>query len=165
VNDRATTSTGADREFISRDLQDGARYNYEVRAEFTRDGKTVTETKSIQMTAGQTANMDFSAAPAVAQTAATAETRTTLIVHVPDDAKLYLAGHETRSTGPVREFSTTRLPNGSEWTTYAVRAVVERDGRQEVREENVSLKAGESREVTLSFDSLASEKVAETASR
>ena len=41
VNDRPTTSTGSDREYISRDLQTGAGYNYTVRAEFVRDGKTV----------------------------------------------------------------------------------------------------------------------------
>ncbi len=45
VNDRATTSTGTDREYVSHDLAAGARYNYNVRAEFERDGKTVTENK------------------------------------------------------------------------------------------------------------------------
>ncbi len=165
VNDRPTTSAGTDREFISRDLEAGARYNYEVRAEFDRDGKTVTETKTLQLTAGQTAGLDFTAGTPSVQTAAVAEAKTTLIVHVPDDAKLYLAGHETRSTGPVREFSTGRLPSGAEWNTYAIRAVIERDGQQQVREENVTLKAGESREVTISFDALANERVAETAAR
>jgi uncharacterized protein (TIGR03000 family) len=164
VNDRATTSTGSDREFVSRDLANGARYNYEVRAEFVRDGKPVVETKSVQLTAGQTAALDFDSATPSVQTADSSP-RTTLIVHVPDDAKLFLAGRETTSTGPVREFSTTRLPSGSEWNTYAIRAVVERDGKQEVREQNVSLKAGESREVTISFDGLASEKTPRTASR
>ncbi len=166
VNDRETTSTGSDREFISRDLQTGARYNYEVRAEFTRDGKIVTENKTIQLTSGQTAGLDFTQGDVNVQTAAKTDARTTLIVKLPADAKLFLAGHETHATGTVREFSTTKLSNGSEWNTYAIRAVVERDGQQQVREENVSLKAGESREVTISFDALASEKVAnETASR
>ena len=96
---------------------------------------------------------------------ASAEPRTTLIVQLPADAKLYLAGHETKATGEVREFSTTRLATGSEWTTYAIRATVDRDGHEQTREETVSFKAGESREVTISFDALASEKVAETASR
>jgi uncharacterized protein (TIGR03000 family) len=166
VNDRETSSAGTDRQYISRDLQNGARYNYEVRAEFIRDGKPVTETKTVQLTAGQTAGLDFTAGAASVQTAAVAEPRTTLIVHVPDDAKLFLAGHETRSTGPVREFSTNRLQSGSEWNTYAIRAVVERNGRQIVREENISLKAGESRDVTINFDALASEdRPVETASR
>jgi uncharacterized protein (TIGR03000 family) len=165
VNGRQTTSTGMDREFISRDLEAGARYNYEVRAEFARDGKPVTETKTVQLTAGQSAGVDFTDASPSVQTAAVTEPKTTLIVRVPEDAKLFLAGHETRSTGSVREFSTSRLPSGTEWNTYAIRAVIERDGQPQVREENITLKAGESREVTISFDALANERVAETAAR
>jgi uncharacterized protein (TIGR03000 family) len=52
----------------------------------------------------------------------------------------------------VREFSTTRLPSGSEWATYAIRAVVDRDGHQDVREQTVSLRAGETRELSIDFD-------------
>ncbi len=147
VNDRPTTSVGNDREYISRDLTAGAVYNYDVRAEFVRDGRPVSETKSVQLTAGQSANLDFNAAATAA-----AETRTTLTVHVPADAKLYLADHETQATGEVREFSTNRLAAGSHWATYAIKAVIERDGKPVVREETISLKAGESRDVTINFD-------------
>jgi uncharacterized protein (TIGR03000 family) len=165
VNDRETTSTGTDREYISHDLQSGARYNYTVRTEYVRNGKPVSETKSVQMTAGQTTGLDFTTGESSVQTAQKDNTRTTLIVRLPADAKLFLAGHQTKATGEVREFSTTRLAGGSEWNTYAIRAVVNRNGRDEVREQTISLKAGESRDVTISFDSLASDKVAETASR
>ena len=166
VNARETSSTGTDRDYISRDLQNGAHYNYQVRAEFTRDGQTVSEVKSIQLTAGQTANIDFLAGAPSVQTAATAPVQTTLVVHVPADAKLFLAGHETKATGEVREFTTTRLNSGSEWTTYAIRAEIERDGKTQVREESVSLKAGESREVSIAFDGpAAGERVANAAAR
>ena len=165
VNDRPTTTTGADRQYIAHDLRPGARYDYKVRAEFERDGKMVTETKTIRLGAGRSGALDFGS-HATVQTADNAEAGTTLIVRLPADAKLYLAGHKTKSTGEVRKFSTTKLPNGSEWTKYAIRAVVDRDGHEQVREQTVSLKAGESREVTISFDALASsDKVAETASR
>ncbi len=147
VNDQSTTSTGSDREYISRDLAPGAVYNYDVRAEFVRDGKPVSETKSVQLTAGQSANLDFDAAATAA-----AETRTTLTVHVPADARLYLADHETQATGEVREFSTNRLPAGSQWATYAIKAVIERDGKPIVHEQTISLKAGESRDLTINFD-------------
>ena len=70
VNDKPTTSEGIDREFISRDLQIGARYNYNVRVEFTRDGKPVSEVKSVQMATGQTANLDFTQADSTVETAA-----------------------------------------------------------------------------------------------
>ena len=122
VNDRATTSIGTDRDYISRDLQAGASYNYDVRAEFMRDGKLVTEIKSVQLIAGQVGNLDFTQVGEVAEARVSEPARTTLTVHVPADAKLYLSGHETKATGPVREFSTTKLANGSEWTTYAIAA-------------------------------------------
>jgi len=43
--------------------------------------------------------------------------------------------------------------------------VVERDGHQQTREQTVTLRAGESRDVTIDFNSLASDKVPQTASR
>jgi uncharacterized protein (TIGR03000 family) len=170
VNDRATTSTGADREYISRDLMAGARYNYDVRAEFVRDGQTVSEYKTVQLTAGQSTNVDFTQGGSSIQTAAAAEapaaeTRTTLIVRVPEDAKLYLSGQETKANGPVREFTTTKLPNGGQWANYAIRAVIERDGQQQVREQTVSLEAGESREVNINFEAPATEHVANKSAR
>jgi uncharacterized protein (TIGR03000 family) len=165
VNDRLTSSVGADREYISRDLQPGAHYNYDVRAEFVRDGQTVTESKTIQLVAGQTANLDFSFAEANAQTAANVDTRTTLVVRVPADAKLFLAGQEMKATGPVREFATTKLPSGAQWASYTIRAVVEHDGQQQVSEQTVSLQAGESREVSINFEGQATEKVATKTSR
>lgn len=151
VNDRATSSTGEDREYISRDLQPGAQYSYKVRAEFVRDGKPVTEEKSVQLTAGQSSALSFTGEQQV-QTAKEADTRTTLIIRLPEDAKLYLAGKATKATGEVREFSTNKLPAGAQWQTYAIRAVVTRDGHEEVREQSVSLKAGESRELSINFD-------------
>jgi uncharacterized protein (TIGR03000 family) len=147
VNDRETTSTGEHREYISRDLQPGARYSYTVRAEFTRDGKPVTEQKTVQLTAGTNSALDFTGAAQV-QTAKEADTRTTLIIRLPADAKLFLAGKEMKAAGAVREFSTTRLAAGGEWNTYQVRA--EFDG--EVREQSVTLKAGETRELSMNFD-------------
>jgi uncharacterized protein (TIGR03000 family) len=163
VNDRPTTSTGTDREYISRSLRPGAGYTYTVRAEFERDGKPVTEEKTVHLTAAQTVSLSFTEAE---QTADSGETRTTLTVRLPADAKLYLAGRETKSTGEVREFSTTRLPEGAEWTTYAVRAVVNRDGHEEVREQTVSLKAGESRELAIDFNGpQVADKIADSSAR
>jgi uncharacterized protein (TIGR03000 family) len=146
VNGHATTSTGAERQYVSRGLEDGQRYSYEVRAEITRDGKTVTETKVAQLTAGGMANVSFSFAGAP-QTASTKAPRTALKVNVPSDAKVFLSGKETNSTGPVREFSTTALAEGSTWDNYTVRVV----SQGETKEQTISLKAGESRELSFDF--------------
>jgi uncharacterized protein (TIGR03000 family) len=106
----------------------------------------VTETKVAQLTAGGQANLSFSFAGAP-QTASTKAPRTALKVNVPADAKVYLSGKETSSTGPVREFSTTTLAEGSSWDNYTVRVV----SQGETKEQTISLKSGESRELNFDF--------------
>ena len=160
INDRPTTNTGTDRRYISGEMQSGGQYRYIVRAEFVRNGQTVSENKTIQLTAGQTANLDFTQGESRVQTAGSAEPRTTLIVRVPAEAKLFLAGQEVKTTGPVRKFSTTELPAASQWANYAIRAVIEKDGQQQVREQTVSLKGGESSDVSVDFETPATEQVA-----
>jgi uncharacterized protein (TIGR03000 family) len=150
VNGLATTSTGVNRQFVSRGLQAGARYNYEVRAEIVRDGQPVVETKSVELVAGRSANLSFNF-PAE-QTAQAAGVRTSLVINVPADAKVYLSGQEMRASGPVRQFSTTRLTAGEEWNDYTIRATIERDGQLVTKERTISLKAGDAQELTLSFD-------------
>jgi len=131
INDRSTPSTGEDREYISRNLQSGAHYNYTVRVEFIRNGQKVSENKTVQLTAGQSANLDFTQGEARVQTVA--------------NAKHYLIGQEMKVSGPVRELPATYLTTDSPWADDAIRAVIENDGQQQLREQIVSLKADESR--------------------
>jgi uncharacterized protein (TIGR03000 family) len=153
VNGMATTSTGSNRQFISRGLKAGARYSYEVRAEIVRDGKTVTETKQVQLRAGENADLAFAlSGEATEQTAGSEPVKTKLTVRVPAEAKLYLAGREMQSTGPVREFTTAQLQNGDVWSAYTVRVELERDGQILSKDQTISLAAGETRELTFDFD-------------
>ena len=75
----------------------------------------------------------------------------------PSDAKVFLGGNETSATGEVRTFSTSGLTAGQEWSNYKVRVEMVRNGEKVVREEVITLKAGDAR--TLRFD-LDNEKVA-----
>ena len=59
VNGHETTSTGVLRQFVTKKLKPGEVYKYQVKTEFVRDGKTVSEEKSIQLTGGQTGELDF----------------------------------------------------------------------------------------------------------
>jgi uncharacterized protein (TIGR03000 family) len=151
VNGNTTTSTGSARNYISRGLQPGASYAYEVRAEVVRDGKTVTETKQVTLVAGQRVNIEFGFEDDGVDNVAEAP-RTTLTLNVPEDAKVFLSGKETHSKGTVREFSTTRLANGSQWNDYAIRVEIERDGQRLTKEQTVSLAAGETRQVSFDFE-------------
>ena len=73
-------------------------------------------------------------------------------MNVPADAKVFLAGKETTTKGPVREFATTKLASGDAWKDYTVRVEIERGGRTLTKEETVSVAAGESRELIFNFD-------------
>ena len=151
VNGLETTSTGEVRRYISRGLEDGYTYNYEVEATITRDGKEVTETKSARVQAGQSVAMDFDFSDSNELNAKKEEKKPTkLTLIVPSDAKVFLAGHETKSKGRVREFSTTKL--SSEWADYPVRVEFTVDGETMEKEEVVSLQAGDSRELQFDFE-------------
>jgi uncharacterized protein (TIGR03000 family) len=153
VNGRETKATGTTRRYVSRGLQPGYNYTYEIKAELERDGQTLTESKSITVAAGEMANVDFVFEPAQKDPVAQVPVKTTLILRVPADAKVFLAGRETASTGELREFATTKLAEGATWAQYPVRVEVQRDGRTVAHEQTVSLAAGESREVVIDLGS------------
>jgi uncharacterized protein (TIGR03000 family) len=186
VNGTLTHSTGSERTFVSRNLEPGRRYKYEVRAEVERNGAPASESKIVYVTAGDETQLAFATdaaqpaekvaskpkaaegkeAPASALKAGSERPpRTTLKLHVPQDAKVLLSGIATKSTGTVRIFSTDQLPAGKTWNDYMVRAEIEQGGRTVTRELNVSLKAGETREVTVDFDNPQVAATASSASR
>jgi len=150
VNGLATSSTGTQRRYVSKGLQAGYTYTYELRAEIDRDGETVTETKVIKLRAGQSESLAF--ALAAGSDTERVAVRTSLKLHVPADAKVYLSGNETRSHGEVREFSTTKLATGQQWDDYVVKVEVERDGKTLTQQQTLSLTGGEVREVNIDFD-------------
>ncbi len=159
INGYETKSVGTTRTYVSRGLAAGQRYKYEVRAEVQRDGQTSTDTKVAFVTPSQTSRLAFNlppveAAPSVvSQPDASDEApKTTLRLHVPSDAEVSIAGSATKSTGPVREFSTRRLAEGEKWDDYVIRAEVKREGRSLVRQLSISLSSGESRDLTIDFD-------------
>lgn len=77
---------------------------------------------------------------------------TTLELHVPAGAKVFLAGRTTRSRGRIRHFSTTRLTGERQWADYPIRVEVERDGRTLTHEQTITLTAGQTRRVAVKLD-------------
>lgn len=141
VNGVQTKSVGSERSYVSRGLQSGFNYSYEVRAEVERNGKVVEETKTVNLMAGRTARVAFALeAGAVAPS-------TTLTLNVPADAKVFLAGSETTSSGEVREFTTTKLAAGQAWENYTIRVTFEQDGQTINREKTITLAAGDNQVV------------------
>lgn len=69
INDRPTTSTGTQRSYTARDLLVGYQYGFTVRSERVVDGRLVSETQSLRLTAGQTGQLAFNLTPAAANVA------------------------------------------------------------------------------------------------
>ena len=141
VNGSQTSSTGALRRFLSRGLAEGKTYEFVVRMAVDRDGKTEEATKVVTLAAGERAKVAFDAAPAVA--------KTSLTLHVPAEAKVFLAGNVTGSKGEVRHFETATLPTGQVWRNYEIKVTAVVDGREETVTKVIDLAAGDTVELTL----------------
>jgi uncharacterized protein (TIGR03000 family) len=72
----------------------------------------------------------------------------TLVVKVPEDAKLYFDGQLTQPAGGTRMFATPELQPGRRYQ-YKVKAVVERDGRVFSQTKDIAFQAGQRIEVDL----------------
>lgn len=147
VNDRLTSTPGAVREYVSRNLVRGYNYTYEVRAEMEVDGQTVSETKKIDLRAGQNLKLAFNLSPDAAE-----EVETSITVKVPANAKVNLGGNDTKAQGETRTYRTSALRSGGEWKDYKIVVTAEVDGRQITKEQTFDLKAGENKELSFDFE-------------
>ena len=153
VNGRPTRSAGVRRWYVSRGLEPGRAYAYEIRVELMRGDESLVETKRIRVRGGQRADLEFRFEETqTAQRPSDDSPRTTLILRVPEDAKVTLAGRETKANGPVREFSTTKLLAAGQWADYPVRVEIQRDGKTLVQKRTITLAAGQKVEETFDFD-------------
>lgn len=80
--------------------------------------------------------------------------KTSLTLNVPADAKVTLAGVETKQTGEVRQFTTSTLASGQAWENYTIEIELERDGQVLREERTITLTGGQSQELSIEFDSV-----------
>jgi uncharacterized protein (TIGR03000 family) len=83
-----------------------------------------------------------------------------LTLRVPAEAKVTLAGVETKQTGEVRQFATSKLASGQNWNDYKVVVEVTRDGKTQREERTLKLTGGQDQELAVDFASDASTQVA-----
>jgi uncharacterized protein (TIGR03000 family) len=148
VNGAATKATGDVRRYISRGLVAGKEYEFVVRMAVDRDGKTTEETRVVSLTAGEGSRVSFAPASQSQPVVKKAPT-TTVTLHVPANAKVWLAGNATGSTGATRQFETTMLAAGQSWKGYEIRVATEIDGREQIVSKVVDLAAGDTVELSL----------------
>jgi uncharacterized protein (TIGR03000 family) len=140
VNGQATASTGAERRFLSRGLVAGKQYEFVVRM---KNGDAE-ETKVVTLSAGERAKVSF-----VAADSRPAAAKTSLTLRVPADAKVWLAGNATASTGEVRHFETAGLKAGQSWKDYEIRVTAVVNGREQTVSKVIDLAAGDAVELAL----------------
>ncbi|HEX4148073.1 MAG TPA: TIGR03000 domain-containing protein, partial [Pirellulales bacterium] len=160
INGVATTSAGAVRRYRADDLKPGS-YPYEVRAEVVRDGQKLVDSQRVDLRTGKSTSVAFDFSP---EAIAARRVPTSLTLHVPADAKVYLGDNPTSSTGAVRHFA-TQLKAGESYSDYKVRVEVNNGGKLETWQEVISLAAGETRELKFDFPTGGTPHVAANSSR
>lgn len=85
--------------------------------------------------------------------ASTPQVKTRLTLHVPAEAKVTLAGVETKQAGEVRQFATSNLAAGQTWDGYKVVVELTRDGKTLQEERTIKLVGGEAQDLSIDFDS------------
>jgi len=144
VNGVETRTTGSLRRYVSHGLKPGQAYRYQVKTLVEKNGEVVEESREAILRAGEVTRL------AIAADQAPVQTRLTL--RVPADAKVYLSGKSTQSSGEVRRFSSSRIAKGEHWADYDVRVTVERGGRTITKEKRISLAGGDESEIAFDFD-------------
>ena len=96
-----------------------------------------------------------SSSPSTTVVASAPAVKTSLTIRVPADAKISLAGVDTKQSGDVRQFATTRLAAGQTWDGYKVVVELNKNGQTLHEERTIKLIGGEAQELSINFDSTA----------
>ncbi|HEX4415856.1 MAG TPA: TIGR03000 domain-containing protein [Lacipirellulaceae bacterium] len=87
--------------------------------------------------------------------------KTQLTLHVPADAKVTLAGVETKQTGEVRQFATTKLASGQNWNDYKIVVETTHDGQVQHEERTITLTGGQNEDLAINFTNDSTKQVAQ----
>ena len=145
INGKQTKTSGSSRQYVSRNLKYTQAYPYEIQATVVRDGKTLSQTKVVDLSGGvqREVHFDFDSAEQVL---------TSLSISVPADAQVTLGGSQTRAQGAFRYYSTKALQPGQTWENYEIQVSLERNGETLTQSKVVDLTAGASLELDFDFD-------------
>jgi uncharacterized protein (TIGR03000 family) len=145
VNGVVTPRNGAVESYRSPALTPGHTYSYTVVAELNRDGKALSETKEITVTAGRATVVDFTNLGVAVAAVETAPANVTVIV--PTGAKLTVNDVVVNVNGN-QTFQTPNLEKGKNYF-YTVKAELNRDGRTVADTRRIDVTAGKA--VTVDF--------------
>lgn len=159
--------TSGERTFYTPDLPGGREYAYNFKIEYTRNGRTVSESQRVNVAAGKTSTVLFddltAAKDKTGNTAVVAKpdepakpvsaekdqpirtgipTPATITVKLPPSGTLFIDGKKHEKAGTERQFTTPPLPAGKEFS-YAMKLETVRNGQPEEVTQKVVFRAGE----------------------
>jgi uncharacterized protein (TIGR03000 family) len=154
ANGQPTNLASAERQFFTPSLATGHDYQYTMKVEYIRDGKTITDSQVVKVRAGTVASVDFvdQAASTVAvipvdrSNAELVASKVTVIA--PANAKIFVGNTQELPAG-AKEFTTPKLAKGKEYT-YHFRAELTKNGAKQTQTQRVAFKAGDAVEVDFS---------------
>lgn len=151
VNGLPTKSAGPIRQFMSNGLKEGFVYSYEVKVSYP--GSDAVDSKTIKLRAGSAERLVFSKPANEDKTVQrTAAPETIVTLHVPENAKVVLAGNETQGDGAVRTFRTRQLAEGQNWSDYTIRVTATVRGTSVTKVKSIDLKAGDHQDLVFDFE-------------
>ncbi len=150
--------TSAERAFVTPELPQGRDYNYTFRVEYDREGRTVTDARTVAVTPGKVSNVEFndlasgkvdpipkampeSIKPAMATSLPKSEPvgeRARFTVKVPAGATLFVNDAKQNAN----EFRTPPLPAGQQFS-YVMKIESLRNGYPEQVSQKVTFRAGD----------------------
>lgn len=163
AEDRPLQLDSATRTFVTPPLPGGREYTYRFRAEYDRNGRTVSETKRLVVRPGASVPLEFedltvARAPAaesprvaglppaaipIPMPAATTSAPARITVTLPPGGTLYIDKQKDERPDRVREYTTPPLPPGKEFAYWMTVETVA-NGQKEYVIQKVVCKAGES---------------------
>jgi uncharacterized protein (TIGR03000 family) len=148
VDGKVVDLTSSTRTFSTPDIEKGREYFYDLKAEWTRDGKVVSDSQRVVLQAGKVSNVEFKESTTTSNKEVTPvkqqDSPAKVTVRLPADAKLYIDGQLCPLTSDVRTFNTPKLTAGK---NYSYTLEVVRDGGKKSDSRKVKIEAGKSVEV------------------
>ena len=141
INGHETSTEGSFRSYVSRDLETGKHYEFDVKAVIQKEGREIAMNRKVTLQAGlsELVKFDFEQ-PQLTQ----------LSLKVPSDALVTLSGNPTTAKGEVRYFKSRTLKPGESWSDYRITVTVVRDGKDLVAEKILNIESGQ--DYVLDFD-------------
>jgi uncharacterized protein (TIGR03000 family) len=136
ANGHLTSLTSGQRDFTTPAIERGRDYQYAMKIEYVRDGKTITDTKLVRVRAGSVSVVDFADQGKPEMVASTVK------VNLPSGAKLFVENQLRDLPSGTNEFKTPELQKGSDYA-YTFRAELTKDGKNQTQTQRVVFKAGE----------------------